>query len=74
MFHANTEETKTFTVRCAPGLAQRATELARRRGLGRSTMIVRILEAMALEEDAGADVPAVAVGPGMEGTNEQQPA
>jgi len=42
MFHGN--ETVIFAVRCAPTLAKRATELARQRGIGRSRLVIRLLE------------------------------
>ena len=44
-------ETQTFSVRTTPEQIQRATELARRRGIGRSRLMIRLLE----QELAAAD-------------------
>lgn len=71
MFHE--AEDKIFSVRCASALAEAATRLAYRRGLaGRSRLVVELLRReLATEAGAGTSAPAQ---PGMEGTNEQQPA
>lgn len=55
MYHGNKD--RIFSVRCAPGLAEAAAKLAKRRGLhGRSTLVVTLIEReLATEAAAGAE-------------------